>query len=52
MAGGSPVPVFNGGEYTPTIYGKQVRPLRGDARRRVGFACVGWGALQEEVERE
>ena len=23
MAGGSPVPVFNGGEYTPTPYGKQ-----------------------------
>ena len=23
MAGGSPVPVFNGGEYVPTKYGKQ-----------------------------
>jgi hypothetical protein len=23
MAGGSPKPVFNGGEYTPTVYGKQ-----------------------------
>ena len=50
MAGGSPEPVFNGGEYTPTKYGKQgelgslvlkERPT-GIVWRSGGLANVSW----------
>lgn len=50
MAGGSPKPVFNGGEYTPTKYGKQgdlgsfqlkERPT-GIVWRSGGLANVSW----------
>jgi hypothetical protein len=50
MAGGSPIPVFNGGEYTATKYAKQgdlgsvvlqPRPT-GIVWKRGGVANVSW----------